>query len=251
MGMAVRLFVNVVTTVGTLGAVMVAGMLINSPRGQAQSSNSNFDSSKVEQGLDIAPVPLHYSQENRNLVGYGSFLVNAVADCNGCHTAGGPPNFNYANGFNPYFGQRPAKTDPTVYLGGGQEFGQVGFDPKTGALQGPVIVSRNLTPDYTGRAEGGNTFDQFRQIIRFGTDLDHLHSPCTGVNTPANCIVPPTDGALLQVMPWPVFNNMSDQDLLAIYTYLSAVPCYPGPAKVSDLPPEQQYAFKALHNDCK
>jgi len=251
MGMSVRLFVNVVTTVGTLGAVMVAGMLIDSPRGQAQSSNSNFDSSKVEQGLDIAPVTLHYSPENRNLVGYGSWLVNAVADCNGCHTAGGPPNFNYANGFNPYFGQRPAKTDPTVYLGGSQEFGQVGFNPKTGALQGPVIVSRNLTPDYTGRAEGGNTFEQFLEIIRFGTDLDHLHPPCTGVNTPANCIVPPTDGTLLQIMPWPVFNNMSDSDLLAIYTYLSAVPCYPGPAKVSDLPPEQQYAFKALHNDCK
>jgi len=128
---------------------------------------------------------------------------------------------------------------------------QVGFNPKTGALQGPVIVARNLTPDYPGRAEGGNTFEQFLEIMRFGMDLDHLHPTCTGVNTPANCIVPPTDGALLQIMPWPVFNNMSDQDLLAIYTYLSAVPCYPGPAKVSDLPPEQQYMFKALHNDCK
>ena len=87
-------FVNAVTTVGALGAVLVAGMLINSPRGQAQSSNSTFDPSKVEQGLDIAPVPLTYSQAQRNLVGYGSWLVNAVADCNGCHTAGGPPNFN-------------------------------------------------------------------------------------------------------------------------------------------------------------
>jgi len=249
--MSVRLFVNVVTAAGTLGAVLAAGMWISWPRVHAQSSNSNFESSKVEQGLDIAPVQLHYSQNNRNLVGYGSWLVNAVADCNGCHTAGGPPNFNYANGFNPYFGQRPAKTDPTVYLGGGAEFGPAGFDPKTGAPQGPIVVARNLTPDFTGRAEGGNTFEQFLQIIRAGTDLDHLHPPCTGVNTPANCIVPPTDGTLLQIMPWPVFKQLSDSDLLAIYTYLSAVPCYPGPAKVSDLPPEQQYMFTALHNQCK
>jgi hypothetical protein len=87
-------------------------------------------------------VHLTYSPKKRNLVGYGSWLVNAVADCNGCHTAGAPPNFNYANGFNPYFGQ-PAKVDPTVFMGGGQEFGQVGFDPNTLALQGPVIISRN------------------------------------------------------------------------------------------------------------
>ena len=58
------------------------------------------------------------------------------------------------------------------------------------------------------------------------------------------------DGNLLQVMPWPVFNNMSTQDLYAIYIYLSAIPCITGPAKVSDLPATSQYAFKALHNDC-
>jgi hypothetical protein len=29
---------------------------------------------------------------------------------------------------------------------------------------------------------------------------------------------------ILQVMPWPVYRNMSDRDLLAIYEYLSAIP---------------------------
>ncbi len=249
--MSTRLVVGFVTTVGALGAVLVAGTMMNSPRGQAQSNAIYFDPAKVEQGFDIAPVPLTYSKDKRNLVGYGSWLVNAVADCNGCHSAAGFSVFNYATGYNPYFGQHPTKVDPTTYLGGGQEFGQVGFDPNTFALQGPVIVSRNLTPDYTGRAEGGNTFDQFLNIIRTGKDHDMLHPPCTsGLNTPPNCIIPPTDGALLQVMPWPTFNNMSNNDLLAIYTYLSAVPCYPGPAQISDLPPEQQYAFSVLHNQC-
>jgi hypothetical protein len=32
------------------------------------------------------------------------------------------------------------------------------------------------------------------------------------------------------VMPWPVFANMTEHDLLAIYTYLSAIPCNPGPS---------------------
>jgi hypothetical protein len=34
---------------------------------------------------------------------------------------------------------------------------------------------------------------------------------------------------ILQVMPWPTFQNMTDQDLRAIYEYLRAVPCNPGP----------------------
>jgi hypothetical protein len=121
---------------------------------------------------------------------------------------------------------------------------------------GPHIISRNLTPDYTGRPEGGNTFEQFLQIIEHGKDLDHLHPPCSTAPTNPNCLfalpgINPVDGNLLQVMPWPVFNDMSQQDLLAIYKYLSAVPCQTGPAKVTDLPATSQYAFKALHNDCK
>jgi hypothetical protein len=34
----------------------------------------------------------------------------------------------------------------------------------------------------------------------------------------------PQIGPLLQVMPWPTYQNLSDRDLLAIYTYLSAIP---------------------------
>jgi len=34
----------------------------------------------------------------------------------------------------------------------------------------------------------------------------------------------PDDGEILQVMPWPVFRNMSDHDLRAIYEFLHAIP---------------------------
>jgi len=249
-----RQFEKMMLPVAAFVPILVAGILVTSPRGLAQSAGASFDPVRVEQGLDIAPVPLTYPKEYRNLVGFGSWLVNAVGDCNGCHNGGSAPNFNYAPGGNPYFSQK-TKVDPTVYMAGGQDFGQVTVDPNTFQFIGPHIISRNLTPDYTGRAEGGNTFEQFLQIIRHGTDLDHLHPPCSTAPSNPNCLlaipdVNPVDGNLLQVMPWPVFNNMSTQDLLAIYTYLSSIPCITGPATPADLPPTAQYAFKVLHSDC-
>jgi hypothetical protein len=33
------------------------------------------------------------------------------------------------------------------------------------------------------------------------------------------------DGSKLQVMPWPVFQNMTDHQIEAVYEYLSAIPC--------------------------
>jgi len=234
--------------------IVLAVISVNSPRRHALADEFNFDPARVAQGLAIAPVHLTYEPQNRNLVGFGSYLVNAVADCDGCHNPGIPPNFNYAAGSNPYFSQFPAKIDPAGYLAGGQDFGQVAIDANFNLI-GPHIISRNLTPNYTGLPEGGNTFDQFLQIIRHGTDLDHLHPPCATDPSNPNCLfalpgVNSVDGNLLQIMPWPVFNNMSTQDLYAIYVYLSAIPCIEGPAHVSDLPPTSQYAFKALHNDC-
>ena len=45
------------------------------------------------------------------------------------------------------------------------------------------IISRNLTPHCTGRPAGGR-YAQFVQIMRSGTDFDHLHATGSGaVNT--------------------------------------------------------------------
>ena len=96
-----------------------------------------------------------------------------------------------------------------------------------GSYLGPLIVSRNLTPDKTGLPEGGHTLAQFTQILRTGVDMDNLHPTCTNASPtpfPANCIPPPVDGSRLQVMPWPDFQDMTEQDLRAIYEYLSALP---------------------------
>jgi hypothetical protein len=113
-----------------------------------------------------------------------------------------------------------------------------------------------LTPDKTGLPEGGHTLAQFMTIMRTGYDYDQLHPTCTKATpspSPANCIPPPVDGSLLQVMPWPVFHNMTDYQLEAIYEYLSAIPCIEGPktpADIAAVDPAAVYAFAQLHNDC-
>jgi len=183
---------------------------------------------KSEIGLAIAPVPLNLADKDRELVGLGSFIVNGMAGCNDCHSPS--PALEYSAGGNPFFGQ-PKTVNPAVYLGGGRDFGPL--------IPGSAhIVSRNLTPDKTGRPEGGRTFGEFLQIMRTGVDLDHLHPTCTGAPD-SSCVTPPFDGSLLQIMPWPVFQNMTDHDLRAIYEYLSAIPCIAGPPAPS-----------LLHNDC-
>jgi hypothetical protein len=103
-----------------------------------------------------------------------------------------------------------------------------------------------LSPDETGRAEGGHTLWEFKQIIRTGFDFDHLHPTCTTLTPtpqPQNCIPTSPDNAVegsrLQIMPWLTFQNMTDHDVDAIYEYLSAIPCIEGSEGSSD----------PLHND--
>ncbi len=219
-------------------------------------------------GMAIAPVQLNMSGKDPQLVGLGSYLVNAIGDCNGCHNGGGPPNFNYAAGGNPYFVPSSfflgtpipfsAKVDPTVYLSGGSDFGPVGTPTGPSMYQGPDIIARNLTPDKNGLPAGGVTLAQFMQIIKTGTDFDHAHPACTVAQlvtlaagaTPGPVCIPTspgntTNGNVLQVMPWPTFSHLTDYNIQAIYTYLSAIPCIDnststGPAGAPD----------GLRNDC-
>src|SRR6266850_6695927 len=226
-----RKFGKPAAAVATFAAIVLAGMLSSSPLVKAtDDDDEDRNESKIRRGFEIAPVPLNLDGKNRALVGLGSYIVNAQGDCNGCHSAG--PTTEFLPGGNPYFGQ-PEKINPATYLGGGRDFGPFP------ALNSPLhIISRNLTPDKNGLPEGGNTFAEFVQIIRTGKDFDHLHPTCTGTPT-SGCVPFPFNGDLLQIMPWPVYKNMTDHDLRAIYEYLSAIPCITGPPAPS-----------SLHNDC-
>jgi len=250
--MTIQSSAKVAGAVLTFVAIVLAAMSIKAPRAHANDDNTE---SEIKIGFEIAPVPLNLAGKDRALVGLGSYIVNAQSDCNGCHTAGGPPNFNYAPGGNPYFNQ-PQVVDPTVYLSGGGNFGPVGTPTGPAGYAGPNMITRNLTPDKNGRPEGGHTLSEFMQILRHGTDFDHIHPICTaaqltaieGGATPV-CIPTspdnPVDGNLLQIMPWPTFSHMSDRDLEAIYEYLSAIPCIDN---TTSPPPDG--APNELRNDC-
>lgn len=84
------------TTVAVL-AVMTACPA----RGTAASGDDESES-RIKRGFEIAPVQLKLAGKNRALVGMGSYIVNAVGDCNGCHAG---PSGEYATGGNPFLGQ--------------------------------------------------------------------------------------------------------------------------------------------------
>jgi hypothetical protein len=264
--MTTQSFAKIFAFVVALVAIIFATLSIKAPRAHADDSDND---SRVSIGFKIAPVPLNLEGRNRAKVGLGSYLVNAVGDCNGCHSSGSAPLgiYPYITGNNPYFKQTE-KIDPTVYLAGGAFFGTVGTPTGPNNYAGPAIITRNLTPDKNGRPEGGHTFDEFKQIMRRGTDFDHIHPTCTadqiteinnGVTPPPVCI--PTgpivydpagdsynnipDGDLLQIMPWATFSKMSDHDIEAIYEYLGAIPCLDN---TWSTPPDG--APNELRNDC-
>lgn len=147
----------------------------------------------AKRGLQIAPVTLNLKGRNRNLVGQGSYIVNAVAGCNDCHTCP-----SYTSGHDPFMGQ-PGEINSTNYLAGGVPFGP--------------FTSSNITPDSSG-LPGGLTFDEFLTAMQTGKNIDNLPP-----QPPS-----PIPHTLLQVMPWPGFSNMTNHDLEAVYEYLLAIP---------------------------
>jgi hypothetical protein len=218
---------------GAVAAVVLlglaAGMSITSLRVSAASSEPD---SRVQMGFALAPVPLNMRGKNPALVGKGSFIVNAQGDCNGCHNnplLGG----EWADGHNPYFGQ-PKMVNPDAYLAGGTPFGPfpgVGTFVPANSPAGLYVYTRNLTPGCDSSPctdplpEGGTSFQDFVTIMRTGHDFDNAHPACPTMGVQGCIASPPFDANLLQVMPWPVYGNMSDDDLAAIYEYLRAIPC--------------------------
>jgi hypothetical protein len=167
------------------GRWAVLGLMLAAPAGRMDCS----DGERIEQGMNISPVPLDLNGKDVDLVGLGSYIVNAQAACNDCHT--NPP---FVPGGDPFEGE-PEQINSAHFLAGGRAFG-------------PGVVSTNLTPDASGNP-GGLSYEAFECRIRTGRD---------------------DDGSILQVMPWPIYKNMTGRDLRAVYEYLSAIPpAEPGP----------------------
>lgn len=183
---------GIVTIAGTLLPLSTA---LSEDKGESQIHRDNEAAaftreadSRMRRGFEIAPVPLDLRNKNSELVGLGSYIVNAQSGCNECHTYP-----SYASGGDPFQGQ-PEKINTAQYLAGGRIFGP--------------FVSANITPDATGKP-GGLTLQEFRTLLRTGHDLSE------------------PSGMPLQVMPWPIFSKMIDRDIAAIYEYLRAIPSLP------------------------
>ena len=168
------------------GLILALGMTASAQAGE----------STMQKGFAIAPVPLNLAGKNPALVGEGSYIVNAIGGCNDCHTWP-----SYAEGGNPFMGQ-PKQINTARYMAGGRFFFSA---PYPASLRG-CVISRNLTPR-EGKP-GGFTFEQFAHALRTGEDARDTN-------------VPPR---LMQVMPWPVHQEMTDRDMRAVYEYLSAIP---------------------------
>lgn len=191
-----------------LALVPAMQTIARADQGRGNNDDRRESDSRIERGYDIAPVPLTLHGRNRALVGLGSYLVNAVGGCNDCHTWNSkipPAGSSYAQGNDPFLGQSK-RIDPAFYLAGGRFFFSA---PYPVSLEG-CVISRNLTPQNGKPA--GLTREQFVQVMRTGHDPDDKHSP----------------PRLLQVMPWPVYQDMTERDLHAMYEYLSAIPSLPG-----------------------
>jgi hypothetical protein len=169
-----------------LSALVLASVVLACAGGlRIRPAEAEGSQSRVKIGLRIAPVSLNLRHKNRELVGLGSYIVNAQGGCNDCHT-----NPSYAPGGDPSQGQ-PEQINTDNYLAGGRGFG-------------PGLTSPNITPDKNG-LPGGLTLEAFLHTIHTGQDPDDPNR-------------------LLQVMPWAVYSKMNNQDLRAVYEYLRAIP---------------------------
>jgi hypothetical protein len=181
------------TILAIAGFVALLGVVQYKAQADNDENRAALERNRIEEGFRISPVPLTYDHKDRNLVGLGSYLVNAVGGCNDCHT-----NPSYLPSGDPFHGL-PKVVNSAHYLAGGQAFGP--------------FISRNLTPE-NGLPEG-HTLAEFKIILRTGKDYDNLH---------------PQISPLLQVMPWPTYQSMTDHDIEAIYAFLKAIPpATPGP----------------------
>ncbi|MCE9669547.1 cytochrome C [Myxococcus stipitatus] len=119
---------------------------------QTQTPVGTEDQDRIDKGVAMSPVQLNLTGLDRNLVGLGSYIVNAQSACNDCHT--NPP---FSTGSDPFQGQF-GQINSANFLAGGMALA-------------PGVVSTNLTPDGQGRP-GGMTFEVFLARMRTGRAED-------------------------------------------------------------------------------
>jgi hypothetical protein len=179
--------------------VAVTGLAIAAVMFLAATPNySKSDQEKIKRGLEIAPVTLNLANKDKDMVGMGSYLVNASANCANCHSCP-----TYAPRMK---GSKGSQLNGANYLAGGVPMAELGYNN---------VVSVNLTPDSKG-LPAGLTLQQFKVSL---TQMGHT--------TPE-----PSNPESTVPMPRQIYANFTNSDVAAIYEYLKAVPpAQPGSCK--------------------
>ncbi|MDC0707618.1 cytochrome C [Stigmatella sp. ncwal1] len=180
----------------------------------------------ASRGLAIQPLAdppglASFSAQDKAKYGRGSYLVNAVAECNSCHTN---PDRNYQGGPNPNFG----KITTAAYLTGGRVFD---VPPGLNAMTG---YSRTLGANLLGATHSRlpDTYETFRDIMTSGK----VAGP-----EPRRPLGFPMSSAA------EAYAKMLDSDLQDIYFYLKSQARRTGAADKQPQPPTH---FCTADTDC-
>lgn len=163
---------------------------VSRPLPAEMSSDTMF----ADRGLAISPLAdppslASLSATDKGLYGRGSYLVNSVGDCNGCHT-------NPERDLTP--GPNFLKITTAAFLTGGRVF----------PVPPPVAVmskyTRTMSQNLLGSAHGFPWSDatKFKNALTNGDDPDGTRK-------------------LGFPMPWNHYKGLVAEDVTAIYTYLS------------------------------
>jgi len=209
----------------TAGDQAVPTPLPPSSEGPPDAAISIPDPGNVLRGLAINPLkevtpPSDPTQQS--LFGRGAYLVNAVADCSGCHT-------NVDD-------RQTGKINTARYLTGGQVFAT---PPPLQAVLGTVrAASANLQGKMNGFFNKPNVrFDTFLTLIAQGIHAEDI-TPDSG---------PPM--RLAFPMPWQTFHNMTLSDLQSIYVYMSQVAAQYGSPQLTSATADQMIPMPAMYCD--
>ena len=187
--------------ISTLSVASVAFLACLAGRAGADDQVFARDT-RVEIGFAIADQQGITLDHDNPMQGLGSYLVNANNSCNDCHTQ---PNFQ--PGGDPY-SRQPKQVPLANYLAGGRLF----------ATPGGNFCSRNVTPAPGTNMPAGLSRADFLYVMRTGCDPQDAN-----FRNPQMC-------GLLQIMPWPHYQDMKSHELNAMYTYLAALPSGSPPA---------------------
>ncbi len=234
------------TVLGAAGLVCGALMSTQASGGDAMPDQNTQQ--RIAAGYVATPVGVDLTDKDPLQVGLGAYIVNTTGVCNHCHSANqyqkagfplttsnpskqtGNPYFLPPSLGGPYTGTPRADggagftIDPTTFVAGGQNFGAVDSKNLTPAPNGSPS---KFAPYKVNYAEGGLDWITYWAVLHNGVDIDSLFSQCgSGApNGPNGCAKAPQNAALLQVMPWPIVRQLTDNDLNAVWQYLSAIPC--------------------------